>query len=60
MCPSDDQMMFTNAEGGQLTSNGTMCLKFIDTKQEKKIDLGVGWPYEALDPYQCIISSGFS
>ena len=36
-----------------------MCLKFMDTEQEKKIDLGVGWPYSAMEPYECMISSGF-
>ena len=38
-------MFFTNAQGTQIAPNGTMCLKFIDTKQEEKIDLGVGWPF---------------
>ena len=40
--------------------NGTMCLKFIDTDQEKKISVGVSWPYEKLKPYECIISESLS
>ena len=37
-----------------------MCLKFIDTDQEKKIGVGVAWPYEALKPYECLISDDFA
>ena len=36
-----------------------MCLKFMDTEQEKKIDLGVGWPYSAMEAYECMISNEF-
>ena len=51
--------MFTDMDGTQLATNGTMCLKFIDTAQEKKIDVGVSWPFEALKKGECIISSDF-
>ena len=37
-----------------------MCLKFIDTEQEKKINVGVKWPYERLEKNECIISSSFA
>ena len=37
-----------------------MCLKFIDTEQEKAIDLGVSWPYEKLAPNECLVSSEFA
>ena len=53
-------MNVRNALKEDIASNGTMCLKFIDTDQEKAIDLGVGWPYEKLEPYECLISSAFS
>ena len=43
-------------EGELLGSN--MCLKFIDTDQEKKIDVGVSWPYEKLEPGECLIAAG--
>ena len=59
-CPKHDAIMFKDAEGNYLAPNGTMCLKFIDTDQEKKIDLGVSWPYEALEPYECLISDDFA
>lgn len=52
-------MMFSDASGTQLVTNGTMCMKFIDTEQEKEIDLGVSWPYEKLEPGECIISADF-
>ena len=53
--------MFKNAQGtSYLAPNGTMCLKFIDTDQEKKINLGVSWPYEPLKPYECLISDDFA
>ena len=49
----------TNAEDGELlAADGTMCLKFIDTEQEKKIDVGVSWPYEKLEPGECLIAAG--
>ena len=50
-------MQVNNTQGEQIVSNGTMCLKWIDTEQEKKINLGVSWPYEKLEPYECIVSS---
>lgn len=37
-----------------------MCLKFIDTEQEKDIDVGVSWPYEKLEPYECLIAQEFA
>ena len=37
-----------------------MCLKMIDTEKEKKIDLGVSWPYEKLEYGECIIGSNFA
>ena len=43
-----------------MAKNGTMCLKFIDTAQEKAIDLGVSWPYEKLAPDECLLSSEFA
>ena len=36
-----------------------MCVKFIDTEQEKEIAVGVGWPYEKMGPGECIIGSEF-
>ena len=36
-----------------------MCLKFIDTEQEKKIEVGISWPFEKLSRSECIISSAF-
>lgn len=36
-----------------------MCVKFIDTDQEKKIDVGVGWPYSKLEPDECLIGQEF-
>ena len=32
MCPFANQMQFTDTEGIELASNGTMCIKFIDTE----------------------------
>ena len=37
-----------------------MNLKFIDTDQERSIDLGVSWPFSKLAPSECIISADFS
>lgn len=37
-----------------------MCMKWLDTDQEKKIDVGVSWPYDKLEPYECLISSDFT
>jgi len=37
-----------------------MCLKMIDTEQEKSIDLGVSWPYEKLQKGECIIAVDFA
>ena len=60
-CPPRDNMLFMNADGTEyLAPNGTMCLKFIDTNQEKKINLGVSWPYGPLEPYECLISDDFA
>ena len=60
-CPPKDNIMFTNADGSAyLAPNGTMCLKFIDTEQEKKIGVGIAWPYAALEPYECLISDDFA
>ena len=52
-------MQVMNSEGTEIAQNGTMCLKFMDTEKEKEIDLGVGWPYTAMEPYECMISSEF-
>ena len=38
----------------------TMCLKFIDSEQERKIGVGVHWPFEKLEKNECIISSNFA
>lgn len=51
-------MKMTNAEGEYLAAFGTMCMKFIDTEQEKKIDVGVSWPFEKLGPGECLIADG--
>lgn len=59
MCPLTDQMQFTDSDGEEIAPNGTMCLKMIDTEQEKKIDAGVSWPFEKLKKGECIISSDF-
>ena len=42
-------MQFTDSAGVELAVNGTMCLKMIDTDQEKKIEAGVNWPFEKLE-----------
>ena len=34
-----------------------MCVQFSDTQMEKDIQVGVGWPYEALGKNECILSS---
>ena len=52
-------MQFTDSGGEEIAPNGTMCLKMIDTEQEKKIDVGVSWPFEKLKKGECIISSDF-
>ena len=46
-------------EGEPLVADGTMCVLFIDTEQEKKIDVGVSWPFEKLEPGECLISAAF-
>ena len=43
-----------------MAADGTMCLKIFDTEQEKKIDVGVSWPFEKLGPDECIISEDFA
>ena len=60
VCPYGDQMQMTDAQGNQLGSNGTMCLKFFDTEMEKDIQAGVGWPFDPLEKNQCIVSSYLS
>ena len=58
ICPGGDNGEFTDAStGDQIANNGTLCMKFIDTKQEESIDLGVAWPYDELDPNECIVST---
>ena len=32
-----------------------LCFKWLDTELEKKIDLGVSWPFQKLNPLECII-----
>ena len=59
ICPPTISMEFTDSEGEKLAQDGTMCLKMIDTKQEKKIDAGVSWPFEKLEKGECIIASDF-
>ena len=59
LCPKDDLMQFTDQDGNELAKNGTMCLKMIDTDQEKKIDAGVSWPYKKLEYGECIIPHDF-
>ena len=59
MCPIGDMMQVMNSEGIEIAQNGTMCIKFMDTEQEKAIDLGVGWPYSAMEPYECMIATEF-
>ena len=34
-----------------------MCFKWIDTEQEKEINVGVSWPYDKLEPNECLVSS---
>lgn len=36
-----------------------MCLYMIDTEKEKSIELGISWPYDKLEPYECIISEEY-
>ena len=36
-----------------------MCLKFIDTEKERDIEVGLSWPYQKLEPYECLISDEF-
>ena len=60
MCPISDLINVRNTEGSDLASNGTMCIKWLDTEQEKNIDVGVGWPYDKLGPYECLIPSTFA
>ena len=52
-------MQLTDQDGKEIAANGTMCLKMIDTDQEKKIDAGVSWPYKKLDYGECILPSDF-
>ena len=37
-----------------------MCLKWLDTVQEKSINVGFSWPYDKLEPYECLISDDFA
>ena len=60
MCPWKNQMNVKNVQGTQLASNGTMCLKWLDTEQEKSINVGVSWPFDKLEPYECLISDDFA
>mmetsp|Transcript_34277 Transcript_34277/g.42350 ORF Transcript_34277/g.42350 Transcript_34277/m.42350 type:complete len:127 (+) Transcript_34277:367-747(+) len=60
ICPPNDQITFHDKNGEKLSSDGTMCLKMIDTEQEKSIDLGVSWPYEKLQKGECIIAVDFA
>ena len=53
-------MQFTDAAGTELAPNGTMCMKFFDTEQEKAIDAGVSWPYEKLEYGECIIAADYA
>ena len=57
LCPPNDQMQFMDAAGTTLEPDGTMCLKMIDTEREKKIDLGVSWPFEKLEYGECIVAA---
>ena len=57
MCPDSNQIQLNNTLGEQIVANGTMCMKWLDTEQEKKINLGVSWPYEKLAPYECLVAS---
>jgi len=59
MCPADNHIRVTDAQENILAPDGTMCLKFFDTDQESKIDVGVSWPYEKLERYECIIADDF-
>ena len=54
-----NRIQFTDTSGTELAKMGTMNLKFIDTEQEKKIDLGISWPFEKLKRGECIISTVF-
>ena len=58
MCPYTNQIRVTGAQGNMLAPDGTMCLQFGDTDQEKEIGVGVSWPHEKLGPNECIIFSG--
>ena len=60
MCPYREQMNLKNTQGTQLVENGTMCLKWLDTEQEKAINVGVSWPYEKLEQYECLVSDEFA
>ena len=40
-----NRINFTDTSGTELAKMSTMNLKFIDTEQEKKIDLGISWPF---------------
>ena len=42
------RIQFTDTSGTELAKMSPMNLKFIDTEQEKKIDLGISWPFEKL------------
>ena len=55
ICPVD----FKDTDGNDLAPPDTMCLKFIDTDQEREIGVGVMWPYEKLQLGECLISSDF-
>ena len=59
ICPDGNAIRLSDDQAKKLVPDGTMCLKFFDTKQEKKIEAGVGWPFEKLEPYECLISSDF-
>ena len=53
-------MNVQDLEGNDLATNGTMCIKWLDTEQEKAIDVGVSWPYDALEQYHCLVADTFA
>ena len=42
---------------GETKTDYPLCFKWLDTEAEEGINLGVAWPFEKLNPYDCVISS---
>ena len=61
MCPQPYQIEISTDQG-QITNSDeqSLCLKFIDTQQEKEIGVGTSWPFAKLSPNECIVPNTLS